>query len=1225
MINSSCPRSKISAILPFIMTGIIFCSFNHWSPSIPDRGLQPWERIVVGEQTEAEQLATIDLERYIAQVTGTVPEIIPAREWKKNPMPAVIVGSPDGNFLLRDLGPLKTLEEEGYYLAEENIQNTRVVIAAGRTFRGAVNAVYGLLKELGFGFYLGSEAIPESLPSGLGSGPIIRNPLFKIRGVLPWYNFFNSPTSWDPIDHRAFVDQLIRSGANFLMYHTYDTEPFAAYNENGVMKWGEPLVNTGTATWGTTPMLTKDFAFGTDKIYAGEYFGAGSTLSGLPRDEKIRKEQAIMRAGLDYAHKRGLFTGLGFSVNADPTNPEERSKFLRQINHVLDQYPNLDYIILWQEEMRGAMGYPLKYEDVTAPGKPPVSMLLNYGIARRSIFRRAADLAKGEAPFFQDTEEGRMARAVEGARLEQFAALARRAAGRRENPPGIVISGWGGDERLLSAEYYEGLDKLLPQDVVFSSLDHIIPRPRVDKIYHDLPRGRERWPIPWMEFDGDQWHPQPYVHVYEQMMKDIEKSGSQGILGIHWRTREVEETFGYMMAYAWQPGLSAEEFFKDLALRCYPKEIAGEMAAIHKDLDLLGYRWVGGGGQSECGNFSWGPGEEQKLKQLESLRERVRVLLPRAGRARERLSWMKSRMDWALLYNKAEISALKTRELIAKAGQAQAEERRKLAEQAKQILEQGELAKAMQTYARRISTRGEYGVLATINTKAAAEWNRMKQECSKILGGAQFDESLEQWSPEPEILLPRYMGSIEKERDLELFPLVLGGEKIWAYYRTVGGKKWNTLELKPLKGWVYHCMIPASALKIPAIELGFSFHADPNVPMSFGPRSITVMQEQIVDTAPRSYSLKESGKPVLSLKVKPGDVLPAELKWNDVPEADYYKVFRNGALIVETGVSDFPDMPEQMENTYIVEAWRDGRVLARSEPVRFAIPDQPITEKPALESFSNRSAVFLLWPRAESFHIKSYRIYRTAASEESSKIFLKEIPRVHGGKNIFRDCPNPGKWRYIIAPVNLAGREGSPSEIDVEYHPGTEVKPVIEWSMNERPGDTRVQGNVRFAKEGAQFEDGWLELAHQPWMNLDLGMTLSFEFKADRTDPMPVLISHGLWNADGWFVQIYQGALKLSTPKGEIFGPKIEPGAWYSVRFVYDGLDMRLAVNGHWNDKDKAVRISSEIPAKRPLIIGHYEIKAPEFAFHGVIRNVKILNDVQYSVQSESPEPNPRL
>ena len=54
-------------------------------------------------------------------------------------------------------------------------------------------------------------------------------PVLTIRGVLPWYNFFNSPTAWDPIDHRAFADQLIRMGANFVGFHTYDSEPFAAF------------------------------------------------------------------------------------------------------------------------------------------------------------------------------------------------------------------------------------------------------------------------------------------------------------------------------------------------------------------------------------------------------------------------------------------------------------------------------------------------------------------------------------------------------------------------------------------------------------------------------------------------------------------------------------------------------------------------------------------------------------------------------------------------------------------------------------------------------------------------------------------------------------------------------------------------------------------------------------------------------------------------------------
>ena len=58
--------------------------------------------IVIGRQSEVEKLATIDLQRYLAQVTGVVPKSIEAEGWRSQPVPAVIIGTPAANPLLAE-------------------------------------------------------------------------------------------------------------------------------------------------------------------------------------------------------------------------------------------------------------------------------------------------------------------------------------------------------------------------------------------------------------------------------------------------------------------------------------------------------------------------------------------------------------------------------------------------------------------------------------------------------------------------------------------------------------------------------------------------------------------------------------------------------------------------------------------------------------------------------------------------------------------------------------------------------------------------------------------------------------------------------------------------------------------------------------------------------------------------------------------------------------------
>ena len=371
----------------------------------------PWGTVATTETpVDKERLATADLARYLGQVTDTAVTVSPRGTWEKAPVPAVLIE--------RD----ESISGEAYRIVPGQKNGVYTVTVAGGSPQGVVNGVYGLLRTLGYRFYLGSESVPASLPDKLpSSGPIEGKPAFSVRGVLPWYNFFNSPTAWDPIDHRAFVDQLIRSGANFLTFHTYDAEPFAAYEENGSVKEGAPLLNTGSPTWGTSGTRVDEFAFGTDKLYLAPYFGAASTVEGRGADDAVRREKSILRDALAYARQRGVHPALGFEITGDPTQPDVCERFIKRFNAVLDYYPMLEYVFLWQAETQGAQGFAGQPNQQIAASAPLQSPIQLFGMERRGAFTRAVDRTTGERPFFQDNEAGKRARANEGARLEQFA------------------------------------------------------------------------------------------------------------------------------------------------------------------------------------------------------------------------------------------------------------------------------------------------------------------------------------------------------------------------------------------------------------------------------------------------------------------------------------------------------------------------------------------------------------------------------------------------------------------------------------------------------------------------------------------------------------------------------------------------------------------------------------------------------------------------------------
>ncbi len=1184
---------------------LIFCVLNNTACCSTNPMLN---QIVIGNLSEPERLACIDLQRYISQVTKNPTDILTAADWSKNPVPALIIGTPRNNRLIVDRIPdADKISNQGYYLTYTKIENTPAFIIAAYTSKGVVNAIYGFLRELGFGFYLGAEAIPDSLPDITKIRNLSKTPAFSIRGVLPWYNFFNSPTTWDSIDHRAFIDQLIRMGANFVGFHTYDGEPFAGYKEDGKYVWGERLLNTASPTWGTHPLPADKFGFDTGKLYPEDYFGAATTISIKNREEAIEAEQNIMRDALDYAKKRGLHPCIGFELWGDPLNPKDRDVFINRLNHILNQYPSVDYIWIWQAETQGAQGYGENYNMHILPYTlNKDSHLSMYGAALRDTFSRIVKESKGQPPFFQNTGTGESNRANEGARLTLFSNLALNIMNQRTNPPKLAVSGWGGETRIMSAEYYDGLDKLLPDSVVFASLDFINPLPKVDSIYRQLPSERQRWPIIWLENDGDQWQPQPYVHILENTMNDVRSGGSQGILGIHWRTREIQENFAYIIQNAWNPKLTAEDYFKDMAYRYYDEKIADEMASIHSELDLLGYRWVEGGGQAECAPFSWGPGSIEKVNQLYNIRKRITALLPDAGKGKSKLDWLLNNIDWVITYHRAESAAVKAKELIIKAENSNKADALLLADEALSVLENGDLGTAMHTYAQRITTRGEYGVLATINTKAFVDWESLKSRALSIKG-SQNNNDNDSWIPAPKIILPRLITSVEEGKDLLLQPVILGGNKAWMHYRSQNDQEWKTEPIEFHKGWVGAITIKGDHIRQNAIEVGFSFSENPADEMVYQPITITVQPNIRVNKSPIPTA-KTSQVNRINARYTNNPAVPIQLVWNPINSAEFYRVYRDDVLAVETPAPFFPDAPVNKTGVYKIEAVRNNKVIASSSNIPYKTKSMAADENFSIDTIVNAAGVALQWQPAKNPAVTSYSIYRKPANNTDSETLLGEITASRGTKNTFRDLPPTGEWLYIITPKALNGDAGKPITKRIVFKANYNIKPALNLPLTSKPEDANVVNSVSFTADGGVFKGGYITIPHNSYMNMGKSISISFEFKADSTQGMPVILSHGLWLTDGWFAQILGGTLIIKTPAADIAGPPIYPGTWYKALFIYDGDTIALKVNDIWYQS--GMNDVKDIPAKRNLIIGQYEALTPDFAFYGEIKNIKIYNDV---------------
>ncbi|MCY3802394.1 MAG: hypothetical protein OXG46_12555 [Chloroflexi bacterium] len=649
---------------------------------------------------------------------------------------------------------LSDIHLQGYVIS---IEGTVVTIAAAQPI-GVLYGVYGYLEEVGFGFYLGGDTYPD--PDGFHWKPVnVRaEPVFDIRGSLVWPNFLNSPATWDLADYQVFFDQMVKMRNNIVHVPAYGT-PLEAYPPDGsatyfldsarrrhyadetAWRGGDPFATSLTYGWGTpgrrwgriSGFRCEEFGFGTGDWFDTEVFGSRATVEGETREEQIIGAQETFAQALEYAGKRGLQIALGMEVEGNPFDPEGDSALNSRLKHILSTYPTLDYLAIWQAEMRSWIG----------PGPGEVDEWM-----QSAEFKHEHDRIASHFDYL-----GRPDLIAEAVRLSAYVNRIHNIVSELRPGLRLLVCGWGGDHWMLSTDLYLGLDKTVPIDVIFSSLDNIDPSAArsVSEVYGKLSDGRESWPVPWFESDAggsrrDQWGPQPNTHIFADLCRDAREKGCEGFMGIHWRTRDLEEVFAYSARYAWDSDITFETFYDDYARRAYGERHGAEMAAILRELEHMGPRWTGSWGQWECWNFAWlsvgspmsiSDGHDAapdsrpspaNLSRLTEIRGRLSTLLAESESARdpagqERLRWLILTIDWLVLYDRVTLTlegggpyhrqadALFLRDALGDPDHS-------LDRRIWELLREAPLQQAMHAYARKIESKGELGVLAAINVKA---------------------------------------------------------------------------------------------------------------------------------------------------------------------------------------------------------------------------------------------------------------------------------------------------------------------------------------------------------------------------------------------------------------------------------------------------------------------------------------------------------------------------
>ena len=716
---------------------------------------------IAAEASSHEVQAARELQTYLYSISRQKLPVRTLASGQPDGRPAIIAGTIDSlpksitDDYPEQIARLREGTDEAFHLHVGLRRGASTALILANKPIGALYGAYTFLEKLGIGFYLGGDMLPgTNIPLHVAELDELWNPALTTRGCVCWYNFLNGPATWDLEDYQYFFDQMVKMKANLVSFPEYG-HGFTNYLSDGKLVPGVPLptsewkhssannIDGSLITWGAVRgMTTAEFGFGTGEFFTAAAFGSKATLDATDEQDAIRRAQTLFAQAVAYAHMRGINVSLGFQLDGipDEVNLQNVEAKLRVL---VASYPQIASIWFWQAE-----GATLRSDNITA--NPTMMELIN---ERASHFGYLNDEHRA-------MEGGRMAVYFQQA-YDRLKAIA--------PDKQVVISGWGGDQWFHFTDLFPGLDEVLPKDMVFSALDNIDPtsEPHVSKFYGELPADRQRWAIPWWESDGggtrnDQSMPQCNTRPFSVLLPDVLQKGCNGVLGIHWRTRAVEDVAAYMLDFAWKPATTGyESFWADFALRCFGKADAPEMTALLMELDALGPRWTGGSGQSECWTFSWAlyktAPQEENLQALQRIRRQLSAIAEhdrREGRQQflDRVERLINEIDWVVLFDDAVVQIRQAEARSATADTSADEPTWALDFEfvgsaadkfaAAEILRNTPLGQAMRTYTRLLYTKSDWGVLATVNVKMYAAFERYYQQCAddSVPGAGEWDD-----------------------------------------------------------------------------------------------------------------------------------------------------------------------------------------------------------------------------------------------------------------------------------------------------------------------------------------------------------------------------------------------------------------------------------------------------------------------------------------------------
>jgi len=568
-----------------------------------------------------------------------------------------------------------------------------------------------------------------------------------IRGALPWHNFLCGPSAWNEDDYCDYLNGLQSAGLNLVVFHNYTggqeryapyVEPMVRLRYRGVE--AEATFDTSlTARWGSRPLAVEYFAFGSERLFrppsGTRAFGADSAVCAQSPSERYEGAQRLMRRVMEMAHERGIRFAMGFEFGIhppeflslvgpaamlnssgilDPFSAPAIALLRSAIDDILAAYPGVDQIWFWQHE----------FVHLAGPG--------------RQEFTRE----RGEFEQLLASEGGGVDPHYRFGGVWTLAYLRQAYAYLKQRAPSVtmVLSGWSNDGQLPSI--LGELHKRLPLDIVFSCLQPDQGAQPNPAILAEIAATREVWGMPWLEGDAAMWHFQPRSGLVVESVRRAAADGYQGVVALHWRTEEVKSVFQAFAHAASNPAWTAsvEEIHDEFCRAEYGSQAGEAIAPLLAELDRKQLLW----GRISPEYLPYNPCTFGRLNDLQ--KSKVRDLLqiiesqssaPANDSQRENLTWLANNMRFYLQLDavgRAMEPAFRWQERWWQANQ-NAESL--LAESGEVLasLDAAPLRDLFETFICRVRSRGELGVLSSLNQRVWLLHKELKEFITDVLAG----------------------------------------------------------------------------------------------------------------------------------------------------------------------------------------------------------------------------------------------------------------------------------------------------------------------------------------------------------------------------------------------------------------------------------------------------------------------------------------------------------